>query len=404
MTRNFGTLAIIAAGIMFLSLYASAVADAAENNKDGDAVAAVNSLAADLYKKLAGDRGNVCFSPYSISTAFAMTYAGAAGETAEEMKNAFHFGSDIHNSNSALMTSITGCPDEAGEILIANSIWPGRGYKLSESFLKTLRSSYQSEITTQDYEKSPESSRMNINRWVEGKTRERIKDLLGPGTITNATRLVLVNAIYFRAPWMKEFFKAATADGLFKSRGEEFKVPMMSKVETVSYYESGDFRAVKLLYKTGAFSMSILLPSEYDGLHVVEEKISPEFFTNLGAEEQKRLVEIYLPKFKIESSFNLNSVVRQLGAVKAFDPAQADFSNINGNRDLFISDAVHKAFIEVDEEGTEAAAATAIAMRATMGPPMDEPVEFRVDRPFIFAIQDEISGAILFMGRVENPR
>lgn len=370
------------------------------------AVSAVNGFAVDVYKKFAEEGRNLCFSPYSISTAFAMTYAGAKGETAAEMQRAFHYGTDIHGANRVLMGNLLNSPAGAGELRIANSIWPAKGLRLSMSFENTIHKDYFSEVLPQDYRRQPERSRRAINDWVAEKTRERILNILPQGSVKADTKMVLVNAIYFKAPWMSEFSEGKTADAdFYVSRGEKTNVRMMNNIDTFQYADFEGVQVLKLPYRQGVFSMLLLLPREKDGLEALEEKLLPAEIERYQTELGRRKVNVFLPKFKVEQTFDLIPTLMTLGVKDAFDAGVADFSGIAGRRDLYINAAVHKAFVEVDEAGTEAAAATAIGMRLTSAP-MRKPEEiaiFRADHPFIYIIQDELSGAILFMGKVAKP-
>jgi serpin B len=391
--------------IALLSPAGTAVAAGSAVTADNDATAAVNRLAADLYRLLAGNDENVCFSPYSVSTAFAMTFAGAEGDTADQMRRALHFSDDIHRSNAVLAHEIMGAPEGAGELRAANSIWPRREYVFRGAFRKILEESYATEVYPQDFAKDPESARLAVNNWVEEKTAQKIRDLLAPGSVREDTALVLVNAVYFNASWLNPFQEADTSPERFAAPGGARETPTMKKTETLSYYEGASFHAIRMPYRRGVFSMTILLPYEGRSLGDLESELSYDLFRAIEGASQKRSVEVWLPKFKAESLFSLNDAMRALGIEDAFMPGKADFSGMNGARDLFISEAVHKAFIEVEEKGTEAAAATAIGMRATAAPLFDaeEPLPFHADRPFVYLVSDEISGAILFMGKVVNP-
>lgn len=388
--------------------FAAQTAEAAAPAAQGDeaAVAAVNSLAVDLYRKFAEDGKNLCFSPYSISTAFAMTYAGARGETADEMQRTFCYGTGIHNANRILAGNLLNAPEEAGELLIANSIWPARGLRLRKQFESVVRKDYFSEVLPQDYRRQAERSRSTINDWVAEKTRERITDILQQGSVRADTKMVLVNAIYFKAPWMSPFSENKTADADFYiSPDEETRVRMMEATDSFQYADFGDAQVLKLPYRQGVFSMMLILPRDKDGLGKVEESLRADRIARCQTELGHRKVNVFLPKFKTEQTFELVSALADLGMRSAFHPGSADFSGITGRRDLYINTAVHKAFVEVDEAGTEAAAATAIGMRMSLAP-MDRPediVIFRADHPFIYMIQDDLSGAILFMGKVVNP-
>ena len=397
---------------LFMMLALSAlpsIAEAAGPAPEASAAAAVNRAAFGLYRLLSPGRVNFCFSPYSVTTVFAMTYAGAKGETAEELGRAFAFDENIHASYSKLLHLIASPPAGAGELVSANSVWPQSGYRLLGSYRKILQDYYASLPTPLDFEKNPERARTTINEWVLEKTRERIADLLPAGTVDSETRMVLVNAIYLKAPWLEPFGESATEMKLFRARDGEIFVPTMQKREFLSYAENDSFRAVRIPYRQRMFSMTILLPKEEDGLDAsialesLERFLSPELVAAIDGGIQKRLVDLSLPKFKIESDFELKTALRTLGVKAAFEPSEADFSRINGKRNLFIGSAVHKAFIDVDENGTEAAAATAAAMTRTSMPLESTPLVFSVDRPFVFFIRDEVAGAILFLGRVDDP-
>ena len=386
-------------------------ADASERTKpatEDEAVRAVNLLAPELYRELTASGGpdrNICFSPFSISSAFAMTYAGASGATANEMRKFLHYGEGIHDSNAALIKGLTGVPEASGRLLIANSIWPQRGYSLLSSFTGLLKKAYDAEVRPLDYKKNAELSRLEINEWVADRTMEKIKDILPANSLNSESRLVLVNALYFKAPWLDEFSAAATSDADFFTAGGRRTVRMMRSVRYAPYFETEDFQVVKLPYEQGLFSMLIMLPRDRNGLSALEGKIDAEMLNLVNSKPERKRVDLNLPKFKIESSFDAAEAVKKLGVKSAFDKDLADFSSMNGKHDLVIDAASHKAFVEIDENGTEAAAATAIAVAsATSVIRVDEPVIFRADHPFIFIIRDEASGAILFMGKMAAPQ
>lgn len=377
-----------------------------EISQENAAALAVNKLAVDLYRQFAREGENLCFSPYSISSAFAMTYAGARGETGLEMRWALHYGAGIHKANRILASSLRNVPAGSGELRIANSIWIAKGFPLQRSFENTLRTDYSSEIHIQDYLREAERSRGAINDWVAEKTKDRIRDILGQGSIRPDTKMVLVNAIYFKSLWMNQFNESRTEEADFhRSDAETIKARMMNNTGSFQYADSRDAQILKLPYRQGTFSMLVILPKEKNGLKALEEKITFETIKDYRVELENRRVDVFLPKFKTEQTFDLVPALAELGIKGAFSPASANFSGISGKRDLFIDAAVHKAFVEVDEKGAEAAAATVIAMRLSMAYP-DKPEDvtvFRADHPFIYIIQDDASGAILFMGKVEKP-
>jgi len=371
-----------------------------------EATSAVNRLAVDLYGLFSNEGENLCFSPYSISTAFAMASAGARGETAFELRCSLRYGANIHSANRALAQKLMRKPEEAGELEIANSIWPAAGSKLQKRFENIISGDYFSEIRPQDYARQPERARAAINDWVAEKTRDRIKDILTPGSVRANTKMVLVNAVYFKAPWLHPFGEYKTQDAdFYVSAAEKRGVRMMNIIDQFEYADFGDAQVLKLPYRQDEFSMLLILPRDKNGLKALESKLT------LGAVErykkglEGKRVSVFLPRFKVEQTFDLIPALASLGVKAAFSPMTADFSGMNGKRDLFISAAVHKAFVEVDENGTEAAAATAIALRLSAAIPEDTariPV-FRADHPFIYLIQDNESGTILFMGKLEKP-
>jgi serpin B len=375
---------------------------------EGSAVRAVNLIAPDLYGELAKTKGNsenLCFSPYSVSTAFAMTYAGASGDTANEMRKLLHYSDDIGDSNAVLMKGLTGSP-ESGEILVANSIWSQKDFRLLGSFTGFLREKYDVEITPVDFKKQTEQSRKRINDWVAARTKDRIKDILPPQSVGADSRLVLVNALYFKASWRDAFQERLTAEeDFFLTGGESEKAQMMRSVRRTGYFETDDFQVVKLPYARGTFSMTVVLPRDKNGLPSIEAKLDAGFLDVLRSKPEGRRVNLTLPKFKVESAFDLADALKRLGLKSPFDEKLADFSMMNGKRDLYINAASHKAFVEIGEKGTEAAAATAIGVaRLTAAAPVDEePVVFRADHPFLFLISDEPTGTILFLGRVAKP-
>jgi serpin B len=371
------------------------------------AASAVNSLAVDLYRVFArqDDVSNLCFSPYSISSAFAMTYAGAAGETAAEMREHLYYSDGVHDSNAALIRGLTSAPEGSGELSIANSIWPQRDFRLLGSFTDIIAAKYEAEITQLDYQNQPDHARGIINDWVAGRTKDKITDILQPGSVLKDTRLVLVNAVYFKAPWMDEFHETLNYEAdFFTTPDASSTAKMMRSVRKTPYCETDDAQILKLPYAQGTYSMSLILPRERHGLSELESKFDADAFGILLSKTERRNVDVNMPKFTLESTFNIVDAMSALGVKSAFDANLADFSFMDGRRDLFISTATHKAVVEVDEKGTEAAAATAIGVaRATAVVREDEPIVFRADHPFIFVIQDEASGTILFMGRVMRP-
>jgi serpin B len=381
-------------------------------------VDANTQFAFDLYQALrAGDAGNLFYSPYSISLALAMTYAGAEGATAQQMAETLHFTlpeEQLHPAFNALDQELEArnppteetedSEETAFKLRIANAIWGQAGYTFRDEFLDTLAANYGSGLRTLDFQSAPEASRETINGWVSEQTEGRITDLLPSGTIDAFTRMVLTNAIYFNAAWVDPFESEATRDDTFNLLdGSQITVPMMFQREELRYTEGANYQAVELPYKQG-FSMVILLP-EAGQFPQFEETLDAAQVQAVVGEMAAREVILSMPKFEFEgTSFSLKRMLTAMGMTDAFAPDAADFSGMDGTRELFISDLLHQASITVDEAGTEAAAATAAVVGVTSAmPPEDEPVEMTIDRPFVFMIRDTNTGAVLFVGRVVNP-
>jgi serpin B len=353
--------------------------------------AQADDFAFKLYGQLKATEGNLFFSPASIEAALAMTREGAAGNTLRQMR--------LLLPEAAVFPMI----GKSVTLESANAIWIDQTFPIIEKFQSTVQEKYGAEIRPADFTGQPEVERATVNRWVEEKTRDKIKNLLGPGSVTPDTRLILVNAIYFKGDWLHAFEKEKTTDELFWTVPDaSANVPMMTmKPERFGYMENENFQCLELPYLGEEVSMLIVLPKEKDGLPRIEEGLSAAALADWAGALRKKEIEVHLPKFKIESQFvSLTGVLAALGMMDAFNPSLADFSGISA-QPLFISDVVHKAFVQVDEEGTEAAAATGVMMRTTAMPL--PPKVFRADHPFLFLIRAKMSGNILFMGRVCDP-
>ncbi len=369
-----------------------------------------NEFAFDLYRQLAQKPGNKFFSPYSISTALGMTYAGARGNTAKEMAQTLHFSLDSEKLPPAfgeLIRKIQGADKKRQyELAVANSLWGAHGLSLDANFLRITQTNYQGGFQFVNFVGDPTGARRTINGWVEGKTNNKIVDLIPPELITKDTRLVLVNAIYFMADWSVPFPKEFTQSEDFIIPGEpSFKVPMMNKMCDTSYMENDDFQLAQLMYKDNDLSMVVILPRKKDGLAEVEKKLSAKALEQALAQLQGVELHVALPKFKLTEWFALQKELNRLGMKDAFVPGAADFKGMVSGGSLFISEVVHKAFVGVDEKGTEAAAATAVVMHA-VGPIIKRlpPVPFRADHPFLFLIRHNATGSVFFVGRVFDPR
>jgi len=369
-----------------------------------------SAFAFELYQALKGEEGNLFYSPYSISLALAMTYAGARNETAEQMADTFQFMLEqdrLHPAFNWLDAELArrgeGAEGKDGEgfrLNIVNAIWGQKDYEFLPDFLDVLAENYGAGLRILDFITETEASRLAINQWVSDQTEGRIKDLIPQGAIDALTRLVLTNAIYFNAAWENPFNEDMTADGPFYLLdGGQVSVPRMKQTEAFGYTEGEGYQAVELLYDGCELSMVILLP-EADKFEAFEEGLQAQQVDAIINDLQNTLVTLTIPRFEFDAEFSLKDTLAEMGMPIAFSGG-ADFSGMTGNRELFISDVVHKAFVAVDEAGTEAAAATAVIMPGSAAP--EPPVEVTIDRSFIFLIRDIETGAILFVGRVLNP-
>jgi serpin B len=373
------------------------------------------AFATDLYGLLSQQsEGNLFFSPYSISVALAMTYAGASGETASEMAETMHFdlpSDELHLAFNRLDLELEArseveTEDDEGEpfeLSIANSIWAEKRYEFLGPFLQTLALNYGAGARLVDYINDSEGARAAINAWVSDETNERIPELIPQGAIDAMTRLVLTNAIYFKASWAEPFPAEGTEDGDFSLlSGTTVTAPMMHTLgtETLQYAEGDDFQAIEMPYTGDEMTMLVILPEE-GGFADFEASFDAEALDEIVASLASQAVTVTLPKFEFSSDVPLKQALSALGMTTAFEPGMADLSGMDGTRNLYISDVLHKAFVAVDEEGTEAAAATAVIVGVTSAPL--EPKEFVADRPFLFLIRDRVTGAVLFIGRVVDP-
>ncbi|HBT25090.1 MAG TPA: serpin family protein [Pseudothermotoga sp.] len=362
-----------------------------------------NLFGVDLYKVLSEKPGNIFFSPFSISSALAMTYIGADSDTAQQMKNVLHFDLDDETllSNFSQLTTSLNQSNENYQLSVANSMWLQEGYPFLKEFVEQIQKYYQSWINYVDFANHKDEAREKINEWIEAKTNNKIRDLIKPDDIDSLTRLVLTNAIYFKGLWLNPFDPSSTRKELFHiSKNEEKEVDMMFKNITANYTEDSLVQVLELPYAKNKISMIIVLPKEDKDLSQIEKNISLDLFKKWRSNLKPTEVNVHIPKFKTECRFNLKRTLMSMGIVDAFTD-EADFSKMDGTKMLKIKDVIHQSFIEVYEEGTQAAAATATIVNIKMAP--KKPVEFRADRPFIFFIYDSTYDLILFMGRLINP-
>ena len=363
-----------------------------------------NQFAFDLYSKLSEEEGNIFFSPWSITAALAMTYEGARGETANEIARTLHFPEDygLLRLSYVELNSKINSKDSKYNLSTANAFWVQKDFGILDEYVNVLQKYYDASANLVDFIKATEEARQTINKWVEDKTNDKIKDLIPVGVLDAATRLVLTNAIYFKANWLVQFDKEETKDEEFKVNNEKTViVPIMRYTESrFNYAETDESQILELLDEGNNLSMIILLPKN-DDLEKVESSLSTVKFTEWVTKLKEQNVDVFIPRFTFDSKYFLSKNLKEMGILSSFDPLEADFSGIDGKKDLVISDVIHQAFVDVNEEGTEAAAATAVVIGIISIPP-PTPI-FRADHPFIFIIQERENNTILFIGRVSDP-
>jgi serpin B len=366
-----------------------------------------NAFAVDLYGQLRQQPGNLFFSPASISTAFAMAYAGAHGQTATEMAAVLHFKlppDQLHPAMGALLASFNS-KHSGYELHVADALWAENGESFLPAFLSVTKADYAAGFHPVDFKTAPDAVRTTINQWVEQQTANKITNLLGPGSVNADTRMVLTNAIYFKGDWAAPFNpKYTESEDFHLSATKTVKAPLMFRIGDYNYFAGDTFQALELPYQTGELSMIVFLPGKYDGLPALEKSFTAANAQKWLAQLQTTdKIHVSFPKFKMTDQFGLNEALTALGMKQAFEKSTADFSGMTGGRDLWISAAVHKAYISVDEKGTEATGATGIMMGATAMRNEPPPLTFTADHPFLFLIRDNKSGGILFLGRVTDP-
>jgi serpin B len=374
-------------------------------------VDANNQFAMDLYSKYKSKEGNMFFSPYSISSALAMTYEGAKGKTAEEMQAVLHLPKDkekIHSDFVSINNELNKA-DKTYKLSVANALWAQKDYTFIDAYFNIVDDYYSGKVTNLDFKTDTETSRVTINNWVEDKTNDKIKDLIPKGILTINTRLVLTNAIYFKANWSSQFDAEDTWDGQFKlNSGQTVEARMMGKTSYYNYGETNDLQILEMDYLGNDISMLIILPKE-NNINQIENIFSQERLKAWKNDMKNEKVEVSLPKFKFETKYLMAEDLKEMGMPTAFKYPDADFTGISPptaespNGELYIGEVIHQTFIEVAEYGTEAAAATAERMDSGAAGPTEELKIFTADHPFIFIIQQKDTGNLLFMGRVSDP-
>ncbi|MEM2356013.1 MAG: serpin family protein [Candidatus Bathyarchaeia archaeon] len=408
---------ILASGVSFLGVQQNEHLFSSVDNKDNehDLVSINNFFAFDLYQSLQGTGENRIFSPFSVLLSLGMAYAGARGETEQQMANMLRFKmpqASLHAAVKEYLHELAARDKSEAELYIVNALWLQVGYTLLEDFLKTLAMDYGVEPRYLDFAHQSEPSRQEINKWISEKTRGKIENLIPPGGITSLTRFVLTNAAYLKAAWRFPFHEEDTYDGdFYLLNGQTVKVAMMCQLAPFKYSKLSEVQAILLPYEGKGLAMLVLLP-KFEMFEQFEKKLDRQFFTEILKSLSLTMVHLEMPKFTFEwGTYSLVNPLRRMGMQDAFDPCLADFSGMNGvwckstpEKCLYIGDVLHKAFISVDEKGTEAAAATAIfILIGALGPEEEGIVVMKMNRPFIFAILDEQTGMILFLGRVLNP-
>ena len=365
-----------------------------------------NDFALTLYHQIAAKDGNLFFSPYSISNALAMTYAGARGNTAAEMKTTLRFNLAADRLPPAFCKLIAQLDDDGKphpfQLTVANRLWGQKDYGFLSEFTKIGKEYYRAGLEEVDFARSAEVARKTINAWVEKKTRDKIKDLIPPDALDDTTRLVLTNAIYFKGAWLHQFDPRATKSAPFHlTNGETIDTPTMRITRTLPFASHDSFLMLQLPYEGQGQSMIVLLPKKKDGLGELEKQLNATTLSKWLQKLSTQEVDVKLPKFKVTAEVTLNDILKQMGMKDAFTPGKADFSGMTTRESLYISAVLHKAFVDVNEAGTEAAAATAVIIKTVLEPP--PPTPFHADHPFVYLIRDNATGSILFAGRLADP-
>lgn len=398
---------LLFATLLSTTLFLSPFPASAQTNNLQPLVTGNTAFGLDLYSQLKASEGNLFFSPYSISTCLAMTYAGARGDTEKQMAQVLHFGGNQYQV-PALFGTLQKQLSEAQkkqeiQLNIANGLWAQKGHPFLPAFLDIARKQYEANVNQVDFRTRAETVRHEINDWVSQKTKGKITNLIPAGMLTPMSRLVLVNAIYFKGRWANQFKKSTTTNAPFSvTNDRKVQSPLMNITDNFNYAEPEGLQVLELPYVSNDVSMVVLLPREIDGLKTLESSLTVSKLDEWLAQLHSQKVNVFLPKFKLTEQFTLADTLARMGMPIPFSP-QADLSGMDGTRDLYISAVVHKAYVDVNEEGTEAAAATGVGVTA-MSAHRPEPIPvFRADHPFIFLIRDTHSGSILFLGRLDDP-
>jgi serpin B len=367
----------------------------------------MNAFTTDAYKQLAGGDANLILSPFNIATALSMASAGARGQTAKEIQAVLHLHYDptYDSALGVLLADLTKAGNTGGnELHTANGLWVQKGFAIQPAFENTLTNNYRAALTALDFIANPEAARSQINRWTEEQTKDKIKNLFPAGSFDARTRLVLTSAIYFYGKWQDPFVTSRTQPAPFTlPTGTTTEANFMNQTAHFGYADTSSAEVLEMRHAGTGLAFDVLLPKTLTGLPDLEKSLTLENLTGWLGNLTTRNVQLSLPKFRAESEFSLRKALSTMGMPTAFTD-KADFSGIDPKRGLAISEVVHKAFVDVSEQGTEAAVATGITMRATAMRMPEQTVVFRADHPFIFLIRDTRTGVILFIGHLKNPR
>jgi len=370
-------------------------------------VPAMNAFTTACYQQVAGGGGNLILSPFNIATALSMVLAGARGQTAQQIESVLHVHyDDAYDAalGAFLVDLVKAGNTGKNELHAANALWVQKGFAIQPAFESTLANDYQAPPALLDFIANAEAARSQINRWTEEQTKERIKNLLPAGSVNALTRLVLTSAIYFYGTWQDPFLASRTQPAPFTlPTGATTQAGFMNQTSHFGYTETPSAQILEMGYADTGTAFDVLLPKVVTGLPGLEKSLTPENLKGWLGNLSSRNVQVSLPKFRAESQFSLNQALSTMGMPVAFT-GKADFSGIDPKRGLAISDVVHKAFVDVSEQGTEAAAATGVTMRATAMRMPEPAVAFRADHPFLFLIRDTHTGVVLFIGRLMNPQ
>lgn len=388
-----------------LCILLAGTAGSADLEKTHTLVRGNTAFALQLYRSLSGQGTNTCISPFSVSTTLAMVYAAAKGGTAEQFTRVLAAGQEpalFHKTFAELRARLyTECKQDQCMLTAANAVWVRKSQPLLQSYSDVLKMYYGADATEVDFATDPEAARKRINSWVERHTAYKITELLAKGSVDPATRIVLTNAVYFKGKWALQFDKDETADAPFTLfDGSSIVVPTMHVTGEFRFVENGGFQAVELPYGDDKFSMVILLPRSHDELREFEASLTPEALVKGLNSMSPQDIRVSLPRFTVRFHASLTQHLKAMGLADAFSAPPADFSGMDGSKDLFISEVAHEVFIDVNEEGSEAAAATGTSLMTTA---IKQVKEFTADHPFLFFIRHRDSGLILFLGCVLHP-